>query len=415
MTGTVLLECVTIDNLPSKSDAAFTRQSSSSHFFSGEYYEYEIGLSSTSASPTLSSSNEEENIIITETMVPATKTVYLIRHAESEENRRLATLGKSLNGLRKGKLPSRGDVATSMELLNVGGQIDSTVSEVGEKQIKQIGNILREHNFLQVKGIELIAHSPLERVRQTSLGLLGCVAPRYDESNESFPSPPAGVRRIVELDFLKERTPMEWLPVNHDAFTRRIAHFEQWLGEQPENVIVVVGHSQYFKSMLGLDYKFGNCDVWELQFDPLVQLSHESVKMDVSLAERSETNRKFTKKLVKGKERLEESLSYVTAALGSTSPKARTKNNDLISGSPSVLDIQSKNNLNLISEDKKSFSSSSSISEVQNNMFSSDVGNERESRSLDEDDITITDLEISGELPRGWKNLRRLYTYNPKF
>jgi len=36
---------------------------------------------------------------------------------------------------------------------------------------------------------------------------------------------------------------------------------------QPEDVIAVVGHSQYFKSMLSLDYKFGNCDVWELQFE----------------------------------------------------------------------------------------------------------------------------------------------------
>merc|ERR1739845_41405 len=97
------------------------------------------------------------------------------------------------------------------------------------------------------------------------------------------------------------------------------------LGEQPENIIVVVGHSQYFKSMLGLDFKFGNCDIWELKFDPLVQLSHETVKMDVSLAERTAKNRKFTRSLVKGKEKLEDSLNFVTSALGSSFSKTNIK------------------------------------------------------------------------------------------
>jgi hypothetical protein len=27
----------------------------------------------------------------------------------------------------------------------------------------------------------------------------------------------------------------------------------------------VVGHSQFFKSMLNLDFKFGNCHIWEVQ------------------------------------------------------------------------------------------------------------------------------------------------------
>jgi len=306
-----------------------------------------------------------------------------------------------------------GDVATSMELLNVGGQIDSSVSKVGEKQIKQIGGTLRQDDFLNVKGIELIAHSPLERVRQTSQGLLGCVAPRCNESNKTIPSPPAGVQRVVELDFLKERTPLEWLPVNHDAFTSRIAQFEQWLGEQPENIIAVVGHSQYFKSMLGLDYKFGNCDVWELKFDPLVQLSHESVKMDVSLAERTATNRKFTKRLEKGKERLEESLNYVTAVLGSASPKNNIKIDDFIPGS-SVSNRRPNTNLNLISKEERAYSSSVASSEEQKNITNNKViERERELKWNLDNDIVMGE-KMSVDLPRGWKNLKRLYTYDPK-
>merc|ERR1712183_656554 len=115
--------------------------------------------------------------------------------------------------------------------------------------------------------------------------------------------------------------------------------------------------------MLGLDYKFGNCDVWELKFDPLVQLSHESVKMDVSLAERTATNRKFTKRLKKGKERFEESLNYVTAALGSAPPKGNNKINDFIHTSSSVSSIGSNINLKLISEEGTANSSSTFTSE----------------------------------------------------
>ena len=34
---------------------------------------------------------------------------------------------------------------------------------------------------------------------------------------------------------------------------------------QPETAIAVVGHSQFFKAMLNLDFKFGNCDVWQVE------------------------------------------------------------------------------------------------------------------------------------------------------
>ena len=51
---------------------------------------------------------------------------------------------------------------------------------------------------------------------------------------------------------------------------RRIEAFESWLPKQSEETIAVVGHSQYFKAMLGLPYKFGNCDVWRVTYDPNV-------------------------------------------------------------------------------------------------------------------------------------------------
>jgi broad specificity phosphatase PhoE len=187
-----------------------------------------------------------------------TKTVYLIRHAESEENRRIASLGRCFKQLGKFSLPSSSDIYASTQLLNVPAQIDSGVSEIGMRQITYMGEKLKEANFLHASAIKLVAHSPLLRAQETSEGMLGCRANATKADS---------VDRVVELELLIEKTPQEWTPMYFSTFKKRIASFEDWLGEQPEDRIAIVGHSQFFKAMLGLDFKFGNCDVWELNFD----------------------------------------------------------------------------------------------------------------------------------------------------
>ena len=62
------------------------------------------------------------------------KTIYLIRHAESEENRRISALCRTFQSLKKLSLPRTSDVSTSTELLNVSAQVDSNVSEIGANQ-----------------------------------------------------------------------------------------------------------------------------------------------------------------------------------------------------------------------------------------------------------------------------------------
>lgn len=276
------------------------------------------------------------------------KTVYLIRHAESDENRRLMSLTRSLTTFASLSVPAKEDILASVELLDVKAQLDSDVSDVGKRQIAQLAFQLQRAKFVEKSKIQLVAHSPLRRARQTSEGMLGCVSPRapvistssndsVSSSNSSkqrkysnassfsnelaindgrdemplFAGNPCGstahqlnpkvaiqqiknlqaqrqkhgphrtlaedeytsvgkqaptVSRVVELPALMERTPMEWLhPI---LLANRIAEFENWLAEQPETIVAIVGHSQYFKTMLGLDFKFQNCDVWELQFSP---------------------------------------------------------------------------------------------------------------------------------------------------
>ena len=198
------------------------------------------------------------------------KTVYLIRHAESNENRRRNSLTRCFEQISTGEIPSSEDLNASFELLNVPAQLNSDVSEIGAQQIRHMGDRLQDYNFLEKKGVQLVVHSPLIRARQTCEGLLGCVA------NKSRENLPCCVKRVEELEFLIERQPQEIpqevilkdVSPTSSSFTKRIKDFEQWLVEQPEDTIAVVGHSLHFKSMLNLSFKFKNCEVWVAQFDP---------------------------------------------------------------------------------------------------------------------------------------------------
>lgn len=64
------------------------------------------------------------------------KTLYLIRHAESMENERLASLTRSLSTVSRFGLPSKSDLYRSVQLLNVPAQVDSEVSSIGWDQVR---------------------------------------------------------------------------------------------------------------------------------------------------------------------------------------------------------------------------------------------------------------------------------------
>lgn len=199
---------------------------------------------------------------------PSIKTVYLIRHAESEENRRIASFSRVTSSLGKFSLPSSKDIFSASGLINVPAQVDSDVSEVGEQQIEHVATKLQEEEFLAKNNVTLVAHSPLKRARQTAEGMLGCAAPATKAPT---------VLHVEETSLLTEKTPAEWLPYNSGSLADRIGAFEAWLGEQPHEAIAIVGHSQFFKAMLGLSFKFGNCEVWELGFDPSLNTTEVSL------------------------------------------------------------------------------------------------------------------------------------------
>jgi broad specificity phosphatase PhoE len=199
------------------------------------------------------------------TTTASPKTIFLIRHAESEENRRIAALSRTFKTLGKFSLPKSSDLYASTELLHVQGQVDSNVSEIGAKQIAHMKEKLQQDDFVKSTGIQLVAHSPLLRARQTSEGMLGCMTAATEKQSDLKAD---SVSRVVQTNLLLEKTPSEWTPLYYGGFIKRIQDFETWLANQEEDTIALVGHSQFFKAMLGLNFKFGNCEVWKVTFDP---------------------------------------------------------------------------------------------------------------------------------------------------
>lgn len=372
-----------------------------------------------------------------------TKTIYLIRHAESDENRRRECLKTSMQGLGKLKLPRREDVVASMELMNVSAQLDTGVSPRGQSQIDQLGERIAKDDFVRKMGIELVAHSPLQRARQTSYGMLQCVAPASSSLNNNKDNTKnentknndptikgsihPSVKRVVELDILSERTPIEWLPIQHDAYTRRIAEFEIWLSQQPEEVIAVVGHSLYFKNMLGLSAKFHNVDVWSLQFDFTVENSVQKVRRDVNVANEVETK----KKMMKHFENLGNMMSHKKKKKnGSASDNSSTSESS--SGGHSY--GGGSHDKNGSSTHHESFSDNvHSQNDNQTNASSCNVDSQSDrdtgivissplpSISKSQKNRMSSQTEIDGiclgslKLPRGWRELKHHYRYDPNY
>ena len=104
--------------------------------------------------------------------------------------------------------------------------------------------------------MQVVVHSPLLRARATCQGLFK----EGELLNNNV--------QVLELEALREITPSDYAPIRYSRAMQRIQDFESWVSQRPEEKIIVVGHSQYFRAMLGVDFKFSNCEVWKAKFDP---------------------------------------------------------------------------------------------------------------------------------------------------
>lgn len=174
------------------------------------------------------------------------KTVIFIRHAQSEENLHTNNARQAIQHLKMKTFPTSQQFNSVFSLLKY--DIDSDLSEKGKEQVCEMAEILAQEDFWSSFRPDAVVYSPLKRAKATLKGL--------------FPRIPLLAVQKEELECLREETPFE------HAFYRvtldeRIHLFESWLREFPGEKVVVVGHSQYFKRMLGMPEKMKNCDVWQ--------------------------------------------------------------------------------------------------------------------------------------------------------
>ena len=217
----------------------------------------------------------------------ATKTIYLIRHAESNENLFYNAARRTWGKLSQFSPPAASDLGTTLMLPFVmfnKNTTDAEVSEHGQKQIRQLRRTVTDDEFMfVVKGDKdgggaeeavggesikdlkndlVVVHSPLKRARQTAYGII-----KGMDVREISDDAPAN-SEFEELGCLREINPKEIMRHGNRALDKRIAVFEDWIMSRQEKHIAVIGHSVYFQRMLLLPRPFANCDVWEVKFTP---------------------------------------------------------------------------------------------------------------------------------------------------
>ena len=183
------------------------------------------------------------------------KRVWLVRHAESENNVSKRTFRSTFGS---GRLP-----ATRAEWVSVGQlplvRMDTPLSAHGRRQAEAQRAVLDAADFVARERPELVLHSPLVRARDTCLTLFGGLE--------------GGGPAVEQFDELYERSISEHLW--RSWLQPRVARFTAHLLSRPERRIVAVGHSSFFEEMCGA--VMGNVSVW------CATLSAEGQWRDVTL------------------------------------------------------------------------------------------------------------------------------------
>lgn len=162
----------------------------------------------------------------------AAKTVFLVRHAQSEQNVASARFAE-------------GEVSALIDIASIG--YDAPLSKQGESQLREASVAL--DGFAAQRGIALVAHSPYQRAVHTARALFA-----------GFPQP------LVQLPPLHERTMTEFFfPFLLD---RRVAEVCSWLDAREERVIALVGHGAFFARCLGASRVQPNVSIVETTYSP---------------------------------------------------------------------------------------------------------------------------------------------------
>lgn len=176
------------------------------------------------------------------------KTVYLVRHAESVENEKTRALKE---GVKKRSVKK---LLYGLSLLGEKNLVNCPLNATGRAQAESVRTQLKQDNFFEEKGIQVALCSPLTRAKDT-----------WTEVCKAIPED-STLHEVVSIPIIAEKTPMERIPGVTYGLHRRIVAFETLLNEREEKILLVVGHSGFFKRLLSMERKLHNAEVFRVEF-----------------------------------------------------------------------------------------------------------------------------------------------------
>jgi broad specificity phosphatase PhoE len=185
------------------------------------------------------------------------KTLFLVRHSESVNNmdKRQFKQRWGREGILSCKIPPASSLKQVGRLLSI--PMDSPLSPNGKTMIEIQRKMFEDNNFVEKNDVQLIFHSHLQRARTTCQDLFKTMV----ENRNKTESPPIQIKEHPEL---YEKAIAEKVGIRN--MKDRIQRVCLGLLEEPEERILLVGHSSFFLALLGPGesnrVRLENCEVW---------------------------------------------------------------------------------------------------------------------------------------------------------
>jgi len=178
------------------------------------------------------------------------KVIYFTRHAHANTNQMKDNWLNLKASIWDKQLPEKDDILGSLKWLKPtwNNWMDAKVSAKGLRQLE----VMKKHTkgFLKLHKIEVIHHSDLRRACRTCEELFG------EEANEL--SIPRIRREDLREEFLIEK-------MSSGKLQARVKLFLTDLSQRKESRLLLVGHSKFFRTMLGnINRRVPNATTWRV-------------------------------------------------------------------------------------------------------------------------------------------------------
>jgi len=180
------------------------------------------------------------------------KRIVFIRHAQSQENVKFASLCHCITELKNFRLPNVSQMYNACQLLLL--QQNSTISPLGHQQIQDLNQFMHNISFWNDFNPTILLYSNLIRTEITLNGILSnCDIIQSNDIKTKL----SCLNELLYYEYIFPKTVYD-----------RQKSFKQYLDSLSHDRVVVVGHGRYIKMLLNMDTELRNCDMVEIIYHP---------------------------------------------------------------------------------------------------------------------------------------------------